>query len=136
MPEVTDTQLEVKPEARIARDESDCRSGRAGCTVATWRFVGWSAVMLRGELDLRASCEVRAAVDEELADSRPVIVELVGLEFSDPQGLRVLGDLGRQAESCRGTGSVEIHGARGQVARLAQMIGLGDVLPSEQAPVQ
>jgi anti-anti-sigma factor len=105
----------------------------AGCTVAVWRYDGWSAVVLRGELDVHSAREVRAAVAEELADCRRVIVELVGLEFSDIKGLRTLGELAHKAESCRGGGSVELHGARDHVARLARMIGLEDVAVSSYA---
>jgi anti-anti-sigma factor len=104
------------------------------CTVAVQRYTGWSAVMLRGELDRRSAAEVRSAVAEELTEDRPVIVELVGLDFSDVEGLRSLAELVRIGERCRGHAGVEVHGARGQVARLIELMGLEDLLMAASRP--
>lgn len=82
-------------------------------------------MMLRGELDRHSAAEVRAAVTTEFAENRSVIIELVGLEFCDVEGLRMLADLARQCESIRGGAAVELHGPRGQVARLIGVLGLG-----------
>ena len=68
------------------------------------------------------------AVVEALDENRPVLIELVGLEFSDVDGIRTLADLARRGERCRGGVGIEVHGARGQVARLIQLLGLEDLL--------
>jgi anti-anti-sigma factor len=98
------------------------------CTISIRRYPGWSAVMLRGELDRQSASELRAAVAEELAEGQPVIVELVGLEFADLDGVRALADLALAGERCRGEAAVEVHGARGQVARLIELLGLDYLL--------
>jgi len=98
------------------------------CTIAVQRHVTWTAVMLRGELDRQSGGELKAAVAEALAENRPIVVELVGLDFCDLDGIRSLAYLARQGERCRGHIGIEIHGARGQVARLIQLLGLEDVL--------
>ena len=79
--------------------------------------------MLRGELDYSAAHELTRVVRAELIDARAVIVELLGLEFIDLHGARALAELVREGERCRGGAGVELHGARGQVARMMQMLG-------------
>ena len=83
---------------------------------------------MRGEPDRPSVAEIRAAVGTELGESRRVLIELVGLEFSDLDGVRALADLVRHGE--RRGGAVEVHGARDQVARLITLVGLGHVLGS------
>lgn len=95
------------------------------CTISIRRYPDWSAVMLRGELDRKSAAEVLAAVAMELAEDRPVIIELVGLDFCDVEGLRTLADLARR--SGRLGARIELHGARGQVARLIELLGLEDL---------
>ena len=100
------------------------------CTISIRRYPGWSAVILRGELDRPSVVEVRAVVATELAESRRVLIELVGLECSDVDGVRALADLVRHGARRGGDGAVEVHGARGQVARLITLSGLEQVLGS------
>ena len=100
------------------------------CTISIRRYSGWSAVILRGELDRPSVAEIRAAVATELGESRRVLIELVGLEFSDLDGVRALADLVRHGERRGGDGAVEVHGARDQVARLITLVGLEHVLGS------
>lgn len=69
-------------------------------------------MILRGELDRSSVAEVRAAVATELAESRRVLIELVGLEFSDLDGVRPLADLIRHGERRGGDGAIEMHGAK------------------------
>jgi anti-anti-sigma factor len=84
--------------------------------------------VLRGELDRAAARDVTAAVRPELIDGRPVIVELAGLDFIDVQGVRALVRLVAQGERCRGRAGVEVHGARGQPARLIRLLGYEQTL--------
>jgi anti-anti-sigma factor len=85
--------------------------------------------MLRGELDRQSGAEVRAAVATELIEERSVLIELVGVEFSDVDGVRALADLVKRGRSS-GDAGVEVHGARGQVARLIRLLALDDLLIS------
>ncbi len=105
------------------------------CTITVRRHEDWSAVVLRGELDRQSAGELRAIVASELAESRAVLVELVGLEFCDVDGLRTLLALVRLGDRCRGQAAVEVHGARGQVAGMIRRIGMEDALmPAAPGP--
>lgn len=84
--------------------------------------------MLRGELDYSSARELLMAVRLELDEDRPVIVGLVGLDFIDVNGVRALAELVTQNGNRSGPG-VEIHGARGQVARMIEMLGYEELLP-------
>ena len=77
----------------------------------------WTAVILRGELDLFTTTELIYWVRIELAREKPVLVELAGLDFADLSGARALAGLGREYEA---EARVELHGARGQVRRMLQ----------------
>ncbi len=101
------------------------------CTIAVRRYRDWSALILRGELDRPTVAEVRAVVETELAENRRVLIGLVGLDFSDVNGIRVFADLVRQGGSRGGERAVEVHGARGQVARLVRLLGLEDLITSD-----
>ena len=98
------------------------------CTISIRRHEEWSAVVLRGELDRQSAGELRAIVASELAESRSVLVELVGLEFCDVDGLRTVLELVRLGDVCRGQAAVEVHGARGQVAGMIRQLGMEDAL--------
>jgi anti-anti-sigma regulatory factor len=80
----------------------------------------WTAVILRGELDLAATQELLRRVRVELAREKPVLVELTGLEFSDLNGIRALLSLVREGERRAPPAEVELHGAGGQVRRMLQ----------------
>ena len=84
--------------------------------------------MLRGELDFESADELAAAVCQELADLRPVIIELVGLDFTDVEGVRTIAKLAAAGERCRGRARVEVHGARGQPAELIRRLGYQTLL--------
>jgi anti-anti-sigma factor len=99
------------------------------CTITIQRHLEWTAVILRGELDLNSAGELAGAVKSELVEGRPVIVELVGLEFSDVEGVRALAQLVSEGERCAGGAGVELHGARGQVDRLFRALGHEQLLP-------
>lgn len=94
------------------------------CAISIRRYDGWSAVMLRGELDRQSVAEVRAVVATELAEKRRVLIELVGLELIDLDGIRAFADLVKRGNHPSGECAVEVHGARGQVARLISLLGL------------
>ncbi|MGA9371359.1 MAG: STAS domain-containing protein [Solirubrobacterales bacterium] len=96
------------------------------CAISVRRQRGWTAVMLRGELDYSAGNELLEAVRTELNEGRPVIVELVGLDFIDLNGARALTELVREGDRC--CLGVELHGARDQVAGLMRMLGYGELL--------
>ncbi len=106
----------------------DPRSGLPVCTIRIEDHSDWVAVLLRGELDRHSADELREAVAGALIDGKPVIVELAGLEFCDVAGVRALAGLVRDADRCRGRAGVEVHGARGQVARLIGLLGFDKFL--------
>jgi anti-anti-sigma factor len=101
------------------------------CTICIQHHSGWTAVMLRGELDYSSARELVMAVRLELSDRRPVIVELVGLDFIDVDGVRALAGLVGEGGRGEGDVRVEIHGARGQVARMIGMLGYEELLPAQ-----
>lgn len=104
------------------------------CTISVRRYREWSAVMLRGELDRLSVAEVQAVVEAELAGGRSVLIELVGLDFSDVNGIRVFADLVMEGHGADGECAVEVHGARGQVARLVTVLELEDLIAVEGPP--
>ncbi len=129
---LSDTRLRTTP---AAVDES-VMDGAAlpVCTISIRRHEDWSAVVIRGELDRQSAGELRAIVASELAESRSVLIELVGLEFCDVDGLRTLLQLVRLGDRCRGQAAVEVHGARGQVAEMIRRIGMeAALMPSGPA---
>jgi anti-anti-sigma factor len=106
------------------------------CTtsISIRRYSDWSAVMLRGELDRQSVAEIRATVAMELAEHRPVMIELVGVALSDVDGIRALAELVKSADGLSGGPAVEVHGAQGQVARLIQLLKLDDLLMAGDPP--
>jgi anti-anti-sigma factor len=101
-------------------------AGTPHCTICVQRRDGWTAVLLRGELDLAAVDQLTACVRTELGRRRPLLLELAGLEFCDAAGVRAIAELRDDGESCEPPGGVEIHGARGQVLGLMRAMGLLD----------
>ena len=93
------------------------------CTIRVYRRRAWTAVVLRGELDLAAERELRRRVSAEFARGMPILIELAGLEFIDLRGVRALIGLVQRGRSNRLPVEVELHGARGQVARLISRLG-------------
>ena len=110
------------------------RSVPPGCTIRVEHHSGWIAVLLRGELDRHSAEELREAVADALVEAKPVIVELAGLDFCDVAGVRALAELVRDADRCVGRAGVEVHGARGQVARLIELLGFDRFLFAPRQP--
>jgi anti-anti-sigma factor len=104
------------------------RSALPVCTIRVEHHSDWVAVLLRGELDRHSAEELREAVTGALVEGKPVIVELAGLDFCDVSGARALAKLVSDGDRCIGRAGVEVHGARGQVARLIELLGLDDFL--------
>jgi anti-anti-sigma factor len=112
-----------------AREPLDVqRSALPVCTIRVEHHSDWIAVLLRGELDRGSAEELREAVTGVLIEGKPVIVELAGLDFCDVSGLRALTQLVGDADRFIGRAKVEVHGARGQVARLIELLGLDKFL--------
>jgi anti-anti-sigma factor len=84
------------------------------CTVCVYRHPGWTAVLLRGELDLSTVDRLRESIEAELRADTPVLIELTGLDFCDARGAALLVRLVEAAAENR-TAEVELHGARGQI---------------------
>jgi anti-anti-sigma factor len=118
--------------SRPAVHETDPSGALPVCAISVHRYDGWTAVMLRGELDYSSASELVNDVRTELIDDRPVIIELVGLEFADIHGVRALASLVEIGERCRGHAGVELHGARGQVRKLIRMLGYRELLPPDE----
>jgi anti-anti-sigma factor len=92
------------------------------CTICIHRHPGWTAVLIRGELDLSAVDDLRRSVEAELRTETPVLIELAGLDFCDARGIALLVSLAEASARGR-TSEVELHGARGQVRDLLRRAG-------------
>jgi anti-anti-sigma regulatory factor len=106
------------------------------CTIRVQRHGDWTAVLLRGELDLESQGGLERDLRAELRSGRPVIVELAGLDFTDVNGIRALQRMVAHAASLTPPVPIELHGARGQVADLIAKLGLEGLLepPSPVRP--
>jgi len=98
------------------------------------RHEDWSAILLRGELDLASQGRSERALRAELRRGRPVIVELAGLDFTDVNGIRVLQKMVAHAAMLTPPVPIELHGARGQVADLILRLGLEPLSSSLAIP--
>ena len=94
------------------------------CTIRVQRHADWTAILLRGELDLDSGLRLERELRAELARGKPVIVELAGLDFTDVNGIRLLQELVAEGASSVSPAGIELHGARGQVADLITRLGL------------
>jgi anti-anti-sigma factor len=98
------------------------------CGLRVQRHRDWTAVLLRGELDLDWRQRLERRLSAELERGKPLIVELAGLDFIDVSGLRALQRLVREGRAAAPPVEIELHGARGQVARLIERLGLESLL--------
>ena len=94
------------------------------CTIRVQRHADWTAILLRGELDLDSRLRLDRELRAELDRGRPLIVELAGLDFTDLNGIRFLQELVAEGASSLPPVRIELHGARGQVADLISRLGL------------
>ena len=104
------------------------RPAPPACGIRVLRHEDWSAILLRGELDLESQGRLVRELRAELRRGRPVIVELAGLDFTDVNGIRALQRMVAQAASLTPPVPIELHGARGQVADLIARLGLERLL--------
>ena len=103
------------------------------CALRVHQHSEWTAVLVRGELDLDWSHELERTVLGELARGLPVIVELAGLDFIDVNGVRTLARLVGEARDFPSPAALEIHGPRGQVADLVDRVGLRGLLDQRRS---
>jgi anti-anti-sigma regulatory factor len=96
------------------------------------RRAHWTAVLVRGELDLESRRRLEGQLRTELVRGKPVIVELAGLDFSDANGLRSLQRVVDAGAALDPPVTVELHGARGQVARLIQTLGMEGLIDPDR----
>jgi anti-anti-sigma factor len=88
-------------------------------------------LLLRGELDLATVEKLRTALEEELARSRHLVLDLSELVFIDSSGLR---ELYRATTASRRDGwRLELVGTQGDVLQTIRMSGMDQVLPLADA---
>jgi anti-sigma B factor antagonist len=90
-----------------------------------------SSLALAGEVDPHTTEQLDAAVDEALAHSANVVLDLSGVSFIDSAGLRSLIRAQRLAEGA--DGSLVIRGPRPSTMRVLEITGLADELTVEPA---
>jgi len=105
----------------------DDNSADAGVLRLERRDSGDSVTLVvTGEVDMSNAAELEAAFDETLAVAGPrLIVDLGGLEFIDSTGLRSLVRFHQRDQSAT---DIVYRNARGQVAEVLEITGLGSVL--------
>ena len=83
-----------------------------------------TCLILAGELDLAAQSDFRHALDEALADSARVLLNLSALKVIDSAGLFVL--FAAAERRGRGAAAMTLRNPRGQVKRMLDLVGLPD----------
>ena len=83
------------------------------------------ALQIAGEIDHSTADQLRAALEEALAESPQVVIDMAGVTFVDAAGLRVVLQV---AASQNGAGPLTLHNAS-RVAWLLDLVGLSE-LPS------
>jgi stage II sporulation protein AA (anti-sigma F factor antagonist) len=89
-------------------------------------------VRLRGELDHHSAEQVRADLDELLADERVLhlIVDMKELTFMDSSGIGVL--IGRYRTLARRGGTLEVGNMTPHVQRIFQLSGLHQIIKNRR----
>lgn len=88
-------------------------------------FPGCGVLGLRGELDISTAAELSGALAGVMSREQWVIVDLAGLSFLDCASVGVLARARERAR--RAGGDVLLAGACGEVARLLELTGWGEV---------
>jgi len=85
-------------------------------------------VRIRGELDHHTAEQVRAELDELLADERVqhLFIDMKGLTFMDSSGIGVL--IGRYRTLARRKGTVSVQNMSPLVERIFQLSGLHQII--------
>jgi anti-sigma B factor antagonist len=78
---------------------------------------GDASLRLKGELDMASVPMLEPLLDELLASSGPIFLDVAGLSFMDSSGVGLLVKTAKAADGrC-----VIVHGARGPVAKVLEM---------------
>ncbi|MBR7825560.1 STAS domain-containing protein [Actinospica sp. MGRD01-02] len=94
---------------------------------------GRSVLTLRGEVDIRTGPRLRAALDEQIARGRPLVLDVAGAVLIDAAGLRVLTSAQRRAAEL-GRPPITLRGVRPLFAKTLDLTGLDHLFPREPAP--
>lgn len=100
-------------------------SGNWSFDVSTWE--GGSLLLARGELDLAADPDLRAALRHALAVSPCVLVELSAVSFADGRAITALLDTRERAVALGGW--LRLVGTPPGVRKLIRITGLEETLP-------
>lgn len=92
---------------------------------------GVRVIAVRGELDLSTVPTTEPLLEEALAESEPMIVDLTECEFIDSTGIALIVRTWQRIEGENGSsrGSLAVCGASDQVGRVLEISGLGDSIP-------
>ena len=85
-------------------------------------------VRIRGELDHHSAEQMRAELDELIADERVqhLVIDMRGLTFMDSSGIGVL--IGRYRTLARRKGTVSVQNMSPQIERVFQLSGLHQII--------
>lgn len=92
----------------------------------------WTVVIVRGELDLSTSAELRAALDAGLGEGAPrIAVDLTDVPFMDSSSLGVLVSCLREARER--DGELRLVGVQGSPAKVIALTGLDSAFTIESS---
>ena len=94
---------------------------------------GRAVLAVRGEVDIHTGPRLRAALMEQIARGKHVVLDVTGAVLIDAAGLRVLTAAQRHAANL-GKPPITLRGVRPLLAKTLHLAGLDHLFPREPAP--
>ena len=97
-------------------------------TIEIKRNAEETTVVIGGRLDTNTAPALDKTVNEDIGDTKQLVLDLTGLEYISSAGLRVL--LGAQKKMQK-VGSMKVIGVCEEVMEVLEMTGFADILTIE-----